>query len=154
MIIKNCHTFKQLQAIRALLLNFSGKIFCKTINILHYIIYFAPGLINSCQWLAKLEASSTLKSHVDIHCSAVVVRPDRKKSAERGGHGLKGEHLCKGGKLGPLQWTAWNLSPQLGDFKTTWVWANTPAERHAGSEASFYPPAPGDLSCFRQIKHT
>lgn len=34
------------------------------------------------------------------------------------GHRFKGEHLSKGGKLGPLQWAACDLSPQLCDLKS------------------------------------
>lgn len=62
-------------------------------------------------------AASTLKARVRLF-----QRPSGQTGQEAKcwlwGHGFKGEHLSKGGKLGPPQWAACDLSPQLCDFKS------------------------------------
>lgn len=80
-----------------------------------WVKYNVPGVINSGHDFIN-ECCSDTKSMCACF-TAPVVRLDR-KSAEWWVMGLKGEHLCKGGKLGALQRAACDLSPQLWDFKS------------------------------------
>lgn len=83
-----------------------------------------------------------------------VVRLDRKRSVDCGDMGSK-ENIClKEESSGPCNELHVICPHSCVISKVMWLWANTPAERHAGSEVESCQPTLGDLSYICQIKYT
>lgn len=116
-----------------------------------WVKYNVPGVINSGHDFIN-ECFQTLKA------CALVSRPQWSDWTGRvlsDGSWVWKVNICvREESSGPCSELPVICLHSCGISKVMWVWANTPAERHAGSIAYSCPPTLGDISCICQLKYT